>query len=337
MADTMPSKNPTHERPCTPHVRWSQEEDDLMRRTYPVLGGAGTQRAFFSDRTLSAVYSRAKKLKLSSPEGENYWTEHEISTVQSLYPSLGAEVLHEKYLKKHSVCDIRKQAKALDLHKPRTSAWTEEELNILHELYPQMGVQVSAYLPNRSVHAIHKLANRLELKGPSTAPNAWTEEEDDIIRVYYPANGRDICAMLPNRTMNAVRRRAQVLGVKTTKIHEPEGWRWTEEEEALLREKYPILGRKAVTFFPNRSYHAVLVRARLLGLPHPTFTTRQNSWREAEDNLIRELYPANGAAYVHSKLPLRTANAIRTRARAIGVRRTMSAPTTPSSQASAAV
>lgn len=44
-------------------------------------------------------------------------------------------------------------------------------------------------------------------------------------------------------------------------------------------------------------------------------------WRPSELNMVRELYPTGGAAAVKSRLPNRSLDAIRERARALGVRR----------------
>jgi len=91
--------------------------------------------------------------------------------------------------------------------------------------------------------------------------------------------------------------------------------KWTEEEDAVIRERFPQGGVKEVRkLLPHRTIHAIQRRARVLKVKFG------NYWTEEEDTVIRERFPTEGAKGVQKLLPYRTISAIHQRAQKLKVR-----------------
>jgi hypothetical protein len=91
---------------------------------------------------------------------------------------------------------------------------------------------------------------------------------------------------------------------------------WTPDEDAILREHYPLGGYAAVTSRLERTEKAVCMRAKLLGIRSGKNPTKE--WTMAEDHLLRKHYEAHGGAYV-AQLTGRTVISVRYRASKLGV------------------
>ena len=89
---------------------------------------------------------------------------------------------------------------------------------------------------------------------------------------------------------------------------------WTEEEDNILREFYPIEAGNVCKRLPRRTRVACTSRADILGITR----YRINPWTEAEINILREFYPIEGRE-VYKRLPGRTKDACTTKAEKLGV------------------
>ena len=143
----------------------------------------------------------------------------------------------------------------------------------------------------------------------------WTEDEDNILQEYYPKEGGLVCHRLPGRTRNACKNRAQYILLQRQEEHKFS--RWTEEEDAILKEYYPTERETVHLRLPGRTASACQRRAggMKLGLQDPSIT----SWTEEEDQIMREYYPKEGGR-VQMRLTKRTKGACKTRAKALGLR-----------------
>ena len=63
---------------------------------------------------------------------------------------------------------------------------------------------------------------------------------------------------------------------------------WSEEEDRILEENYPIMGKKVVDLLPGRSIMACTSRANMLNI------TSTHKWTEEDDAILREKYPKVG-------------------------------------------
>ena len=150
----------------------------------------------------------------------------------------------------------------------------------------------------------------------STKSDAWTEAEDAVLHAHYIAGGwMGVKDMLPRRKERAVYLRASALGLRSQCRKKPN--EWSEQEDALMRQHYPVGGLRAVApFLPGRSSKAVHMRARFLEVRSHL---GPGQWTDSEDAVLREHYTAQGAAYVGERIG-RTVLSVRHRAGVLGVK-----------------
>lgn len=90
---------------------------------------------------------------------------------------------------------------------------------------------------------------------------------------------------------------------------------WTEEEDDILRQYYPIEKTACYERLPDRSFGACKNRVRILNL------TNSIKWTEDEDNILKEEYLSRGMD-VRDKLPNRSESAIKSRVFTLGIKST---------------
>lgn len=100
---------------------------------------------------------------------------------------------------------------------------------------------------------------------------------------------------------------------------------WTGVELKVLRQIYPLHGPDgAASALPGRSRAAIAEQARRLKLRAPRRCARRMAnpcfWTPAELALLRQVYPAHGAAGIAAELPGRSYAAIVEQARRLGVK-----------------
>ncbi len=134
----------------------------------------------------------------------------------------------------------------------------------------------------------------------------WTKEEDAVLREKYPtATAEELTALFPERTPPGIRKRARRLGIACEVIKDwegyrgnPERWaarwenRWTREEDAVLREKYPAgTADELLQLLPGRSPRSMYNRAVRLHLRSEV----TKEWRNFRRNCEGILTPADRA------------------------------------------
>lgn len=106
---------------------------------------------------------------------------------------------------------------------------------------------------------------------------------------------------------------------------------WTEEEVALLKEKYEIMTKwELLELFQGRSWQSIKSKAKLLGLKKSDEMItesqrlgnkyRSNVWSDEELEILRKYYPIGGYKLVQEKLPHRNKDAIQVKAHALGLK-----------------
>lgn len=91
---------------------------------------------------------------------------------------------------------------------------------------------------------------------------------------------------------------------------------WTEEEKAIVREHYPVIGGKVSAMLPGRSRDAIRGCARKLKLSAPNVS---RPWTAKEDAVLNRSYKRYGAAIIVDQLPGRSVIEIHNRARTLGL------------------
>ena len=122
----------------------------------------------------------------------------------------------------------------------------------------------------------------------------------------------------PGRTKNSVLGRAYRIGLKNVP-------RWSEAEDAIVREYYPSEGRACHKRLPGRTASAVGERAIRLRVQYAS--VKRRAWSAREDAIIREHYLVEGQTII-SRLPGRTLDSVLKRANIIGVKRRLRKPKT---------
>jgi hypothetical protein len=96
--------------------------------------------------------------------------------------------------------------------------------------------------------------------------------------------------------------------------------RWTEAETAIMRALYATADRDRLrAALPGRSWDSIASRAAVLGLRRRY--ERRNGWTEAEDAVLRQLYPTAEWDEIEAALPGRTRKAIALHAHQLRLRR----------------
>lgn len=98
-------------------------------------------------------------------------------------------------------------------------------------------------------------------------------------------------------------------------IHVEYGIPWSVEEDNVLRQCYPSMGKGAATRLVGRSMIECVARAGELGITREII----RCWTEEEDNILRKFYPDYGNN-IAAKLEGRTPSACRNRAAKLGLK-----------------
>lgn len=89
---------------------------------------------------------------------------------------------------------------------------------------------------------------------------------------------------------------------------------WTEEEDEILRQYYPIEGGDIYKRFHNKTKQQCVSHASRLGV------TSTQKWTEEEDEIIRKYYPTEGKRGCSKHLSNRTPKSCEYRAKILGVK-----------------
>lgn len=95
------------------------------------------------------------------------------------------------------------------------------------------------------------------------------------------------------------------------------GTKWTEEEDKILCEFYPIEHGAVAERLPGRSVGSCRARASILGIAQK-MDVKPDMWSDNEVKILFEFYPSEGGNVVR-RLPGRTVAACRIKARALGI------------------
>ena len=130
---------------------FTEEEDNLLRKYYPIEGPSCYKR--FKNRDRESMCNRASKLGIKF-ENRPLWTEEEKEIVRKYYPIEGKDVV--KRLPNKTLVAIKGKAAEMKIYSEAYyNFWTEEEDKILKENYAKIGAnKLTEYLPNRTAKDI---------------------------------------------------------------------------------------------------------------------------------------------------------------------------------------
>jgi hypothetical protein len=160
---------------------------------------------------------------------------------------------------------------------------------------------------------------------PSQKP--YTPAEITLLRTLYPAALQaDILAAFPGRRWETIARKANSLGIKRLKTMPGQ---WLPEELAILRKHYPIGGAAAVLPLLTRkiaasAIHSVATRQgikRAYTTPVVRVKVAYRYYTEAEQTLLRQLYPRATQDELLAAFPNRSLKGLSKQAQALGIAR----------------
>lgn len=227
---------------------WSEEEIQILVEKYPYVGIS--IKELLLNKSESAIYNMAYSLGLQKNPS---WSDEEIEILKLNYPKYGRHT--KNLLPQKTESSILGMASKLNLK--TDSTWTTEEIDILKKYYPIEGSKVCNRLKNRTSTQCSEKAVKLNISYIN--PNKWTEEEKRFLIQNYGEIGGSKCALILGKTNKSVNKMAAKLNLSAN-------FKWTDEEIKILKEKYPIMGKKCSIYLPNRSEATIVAHANKLGI-----------------------------------------------------------------------
>lgn len=121
--------------------RWTLKEDTYVKEKYKEIGAKGLiDQGFLEDRTLNAIRSRAKKLKVTY-NNPNHWSPSEVQILKDHYHEFGASVMVATgMIEGRGEQALTSKAQSLGLtSSTQGDTWTPEEEAIMRKWYPTEG------------------------------------------------------------------------------------------------------------------------------------------------------------------------------------------------------
>lgn len=253
---------------------WSASEIKLLKKRYQTDGNSIKLVTKSNEECLNKL----AELGLLCNDGK-HWTCDEDSILFEFYPSIGEECFAKITTKSIDACKSR--VKRLGLKKYNRE-WTEDEDQIIRDKYPLLDTEtIVTLLPYRTPGSIKTRASYLGVKKSyhSKSKRSWTVDEEQILIDKYNVLGKDITTLLPNKSWSSIRNKAYHMGVNrkgskaiskprsnSTRSNNNKQKKWTEIEDRIIIDQYPILGGKIIDLIPDRTYGAIAKRAERLGV-----------------------------------------------------------------------
>lgn len=199
---------------------------------------------------------------------------------------------------------------------PRMLKWSEEDLKILKDRYESDGTMIPELRAKFTVNQIINRAANLGLKNQRGASKRlpWTEQNIRTLKELYPICGTDIPELLKYFSRKQIMHEAYHLGIRMQA-------EWSEDELSILRKEYPLCGKYIPELMRTHSLSAIEHRA---WKEHLTFGAKM-LWSSRRTEILKEKYPEHGTN-IPELLEVFSVHQISSRAAALGLRRTGSAP-----------
>ena len=169
-----------------PGQKWTQEEEDIIRRYYPSADVSARQIGKMIGRSRGAVKGKALKMGLNSDN--NHWTQEEDEILKTFYENKDYAVSDiVDMLPRRKEYAIRYRAALLGLS--RHQEWTEAEEHVIRENYANPNLSsddIAEMLPGRTSHAVKARAVSLEITSTYR-----TDELKAMRNLYTTYKGKD--------------------------------------------------------------------------------------------------------------------------------------------------
>ncbi len=223
----------------------------------------------------------------------------------------------------------------------RGQKWTQAEEDLLRELYPQKFNFELVKVFKRPIGGIYGKANHMGIiknwrkyTGSRLQNHKnWSKKEIKRLERLFPKLPiAQLRKHFPKRSDAAICKKALLLGLRKDYIDTvgapPKSYLnlWREQKELLIQ-LYPTTSNQELAKLFGRSRFAIKTTALKLGLHKAAYVQGERNgrgiklWTQAEDALIRKLYPTTQAKDIAARLEERDAKSIQSRASLLGVKK----------------
>lgn len=240
------------------------------------------------------------------------WTAREDAGLTRLYRSgVPVREIAERLARSEDAVNSRRRHLGLAARRER-ARWSSRE-DALLTAASASGLSAS-FVAERLGRPAGQIRWRRRALGLTSAPSRlYSAEDDEALRLVLAREGSlELLARRLGRTPDALRLRASKLG-----LYRPvRRRRWTPSEDAAIRDGYDsgLTCRAIARGLPGRSSASVTARAGKLGL-----ATHARRWTPADDRRLVRLAVSHPIDEL-SRLLGRTPDALRQRARGLGIR-----------------
>ena len=296
---------------------WTLKEEQILHKYYLKERTKGIRKRM-PYRSKGSIHAKAYRMGMivanyDRPSSFKRWSTRELKILEQFYPIEGVACVKRlprlKGLKRSKAAVI---AKAKELGLKTQPLWSSEEDAVLQQYYQSEGPDCYKRVPNRSKKATQQRANLLGLAAEKNPP--WCEEEIDILKSHSSLSLEALQTLLPDRSKSAIENKRKLSYACGELTFTRQKQKWSEEEDAIVRQYYPTEGGKCDKYMPNRSRVAIRQRARFLGV----CLTEKSDWSEGEEAIMRQYYLSEGPD-CYERLPKRSRAAVQNRAVHLGL------------------
>jgi DNA-binding Lrp family transcriptional regulator len=280
---------------------WTPEEDKILKEHYPTL--LPMEKVIeLVGRSLNSIWARAKKLGITRPDSRSpeidaeivrryphthsrrlaeelgqplsrvkylagkhrlkkenfFWTEEDEKTVAALYSEMDTKELSKKL--KRPPASIVGRASKIGVQKKKTWGIADDAHIIRH--YHHLRAHEIAQSLRKRAKEIFARANQLGLK----KLRPWSAKDLFLLSKLYPEMPIQQLSSFLNRPQSGVIRMIKKRIPNWQNACVKPGTRWTKEEDAILRQLYPVVPVGNIAEFIGRSSGSVYERARKINL-----------------------------------------------------------------------
>lgn len=207
------------------------------------------------------------------------FTETELNNIIEDYQNgMRIYLISQKY--NRSSPSIINKLKSIGIFKGVTHRYTDDEKIKIAELYKKGDWEAIEKLTGNTSHS-SVLTLMSDLKNKGGNKNHWSKKDELIVKDFYLIKSLDeVYDMIEHRhSKDAIQTKAlRKYGYRT-------GIFWTEEEDYLIKTKYPYMPMKDfIKLLPNRTENAIQIRAKLLKVK--SYYSYNFMWTQEEEQFV---------------------------------------------------
>lgn len=263
-------------------MKWTKQEDEILKEIYDKYSYPEIVRKYFPDRTVPSVRGRIKTLGLVSKTFR--WSDEDITLLKEKYENgMYVKDIQKNYFPQLTLSQVTSKASALHLKHKVSCVWSIDEDKILKEKFADYtnAELHELFLPNKTVRAIEARGRKFSLNKTEIV---WTLEEDNLLKEIYGTVKNDDLTSYFLKTYSSIIKRAGELNLKQDYIP------WTDEEISYLKQFYPqdiSLEEIHDKYIPNRTISEITGKANSIGLLRKE---KPREWTEEEIEILKKYY-----------------------------------------------